>query len=198
MPRTKQFDREVVLGKAMELFWTKGFHATSVSDLVEYLGINRASMYGTFGDKDRLFREALQLYQRKGQAYFADLDQALARKPTREFLEEFLLQELKQSKEDVERKGCMVVNTTTELATQSPEIHEMVCANRQAFTDLFGRIMQIARDRNEIPPDRDPDTIAQQLFIFFNGLKVVVKIEADPTDLKDAVRLQMDYIFGGN
>ena len=198
MPRAKQFDREVVLGKAMELFWSKGFHATSVSDLVEHLGINRASMYGTFGDKDQLFREALLMYQRNGRKQFADFEKTLASKSTREFLEEFLLLELQRSKEETIRKGCMVVNTTTELASRSPEIREMMCAHREAITELFARIMRIAREREEIPEGLDPKIVADQLFVFFNGLKVMVKLEEDPTSLNQVVGLQMDYIFGRN
>ena len=58
MPRTKQFNEEEILKKAMELFWEKGFHATSIQDLVAHLGINRASLYDTFGGKEELFKKA--------------------------------------------------------------------------------------------------------------------------------------------
>ncbi|MEL6975424.1 MAG: helix-turn-helix domain-containing protein, partial [Bacteroidota bacterium] len=63
MPRTKQFDEKEVLKKAMELFWEKGFHATSIQDLVSHLGINRASLYDTFGGKDELFNTAFESYR---------------------------------------------------------------------------------------------------------------------------------------
>ena len=62
MPRTKQFCEIETLEKAVELFWNKGFHATSMQDLVSHLGINRASLYATYGDKSDLFKKALCAY----------------------------------------------------------------------------------------------------------------------------------------
>ena len=60
MPRTKNFDPAEVLEKAKNLFWEKGYYATSMQDLVDTLGINRASMYDTYGGKDQLFAKALE------------------------------------------------------------------------------------------------------------------------------------------
>ena len=59
MPRVKQFEEQVVLEKALELFWYRGYHFTSMQDLVDELGINRGSLYGTFGGKKDLFYKAL-------------------------------------------------------------------------------------------------------------------------------------------
>ncbi len=63
MPRQKQFDPDRALGNAMELFWEKGYEATSVQDLVDRMGINRFSMYDTFGSKHQLFMSAINRYQ---------------------------------------------------------------------------------------------------------------------------------------
>ena len=65
MARTKAFDRDAVLDRAMDLFWKQGFEATSVQQLVEVTGINRGSMYDTFGDKRELFIQALTRYADK-------------------------------------------------------------------------------------------------------------------------------------
>jgi len=62
MPRTKQFDEDVVLERAMNLFWSRGFEATSMQALVDNMGINRGSLYGTFEDKRTLFERALERY----------------------------------------------------------------------------------------------------------------------------------------
>src|SRR5512134_1716882 len=63
MVRTKQFDRHAVLDEAMEVFWERGFHATSIQDLVDRLGVNRQSLYDTYGGKDQLFLAALERYR---------------------------------------------------------------------------------------------------------------------------------------
>ena len=65
MARSKQFNTEEVLEKAIRLFWKQGFHATSMEDLVSMLGINRASMYNTFGSKQALFEQAVEMYKNR-------------------------------------------------------------------------------------------------------------------------------------
>ena len=62
MARPKEFDPDEVLDRALDVFWEKGFEGTSVQDLVDHMGINRGSIYGTFGDKHRLFQQALERY----------------------------------------------------------------------------------------------------------------------------------------
>ena len=61
--RPRSFDRDAALGRAMEVFWTKGFEGTSINDLTEAMGINPPSLYAAFGDKERLFIEAIERYQ---------------------------------------------------------------------------------------------------------------------------------------
>ena len=63
MPKVKQFDEKDVLEKAMQLFWKKGYYATSIQDLVNHLGINRSSIYDTYGGKKELFDQAFLLYR---------------------------------------------------------------------------------------------------------------------------------------
>ena len=63
MARRKEFDRDEALHKAMEVFWSRGYEATSVGDLVEHMGINRQSLYDTFGDKHSLYLAALDRYR---------------------------------------------------------------------------------------------------------------------------------------
>ena len=75
MPRVKLFDENEVLTKAMNLFWKQGYAATSVQDLVTHLGINRASLYDTFGDKEQLFKKSFELYRKtniEGLKHFLD------------------------------------------------------------------------------------------------------------------------------
>ena len=64
MPRVKSFDEKEVLDKAIHLFWKQGYTATSIQDLVTHLGINRASLYDTFGDKEELFKKAFEQYRK--------------------------------------------------------------------------------------------------------------------------------------
>jgi TetR/AcrR family transcriptional repressor of nem operon len=75
MAGVKQFDQSEVLDRAVMLFWRRGYEATSIGDLVEAIGINRGSLYATFGDKRRFFLASLQRYiQTIGAALFAELE----------------------------------------------------------------------------------------------------------------------------
>ena len=68
MPRVKQFNEEQVLEKAMEVFWKKGYNGSSMQELVDGMGINRASIYDTFGSKEELFERAFEIYREKNLA----------------------------------------------------------------------------------------------------------------------------------
>ena len=195
MPRTKQFDRDKVLKKAMDLFWKQGFHATSIQDLVNHLGINRASMYDTFGGKDQLFQEAFQYYQKENGRFFQNFEKLLAQKSARAVLEEFFALELQSLKKDKESKGCMAVNVTTELSNQSEDIYQLVHSNKERVTELFSQLIQTGQERDEISTQRPPEVIARHLVTFFNGLKVISKIEKDPQRLKEIIDLELEYIF---
>ncbi|MEL7252341.1 MAG: helix-turn-helix domain-containing protein [Bacteroidota bacterium] len=120
MPRTKQFDEQVVLERAVELFWKQGYHSTSMQNLVDHLGINRASMYTTFGDKKQLFLRAIQHYRKVNAQGMASLlkDEPDVRIGLRRILELAVT----EATADADRKGCFVVNTTTELIPNDPEV----------------------------------------------------------------------------
>jgi len=113
MPRSKTFDKQIVLNSAMQLFWKKGFHATSMQDLVDHLGVNRASLYSTYGDKEQLFTKALLNYKeqsRRGMScYFENQPSIKAGFKT------LFTDAVKDSVADKDRKGCFAVNTTAEL-----------------------------------------------------------------------------------
>lgn len=195
MPRTKNFDRQEVLNRAVHLFWTKGFHATSIQDLVDHLGINRASMYDTFGSKEQLFQEALALYQQQSRQPFDNIEKLLGQKSVRDFMTTFFLNELKDLKKDIACKGCFVVNTTAELANQSEPIYKFVYDNMANFIQLFTKIFKIGQERGEIKKGKSSETLAKHFFTFFSGWKVTSKIEKDPQILQEIVKVELDFIF---
>lgn len=196
MPRTKQFDREEVLQKAMELFWKKGFHATSIQDLVTHLGINRGSMYDTFGGKDQLFRESLQYYRQLNSIKLRNIEKMLESQSAQSFLDNFFAIELQNLKKDKDSKGCFVVNTTTELANQSPDILQLLKGNMKGAVKMFSRIVEIAQEKGEVNSDRSAEAIGRHLFTFFNGLKVVAKIETNQKKLAELIEEELNWVFG--
>ena len=119
MVRTKQFDQHVALDEAMELFWERGYHATSIQDLVDRLGVNRQSLYDTFGGKDRLYLAALERYRALAAL---PMYKALERDgPVREVLNRFFAEFLGNFLAG-NWKGCFMVNATAELAGQDAAV----------------------------------------------------------------------------
>lgn len=196
MPRVKQFDRKEVLHKAMTLFWEKGYHATSINDLVEHLGINRGSMYSVFEGKDQMFLEALQLYLQENSGQFPSIDKALETRNVKDFMRDFLLADFDPDQEEQASKGCFTVNTATEMAAKSEAVCAFLQSNCTQVTNFFTQLFRIGQQRGEVPVELDPSAMAYQLFAFINGLKVIGKYEEDRMKLKQAVEVQLGYLFG--
>ncbi len=198
MPRKKQFDQADILKKAMERFWKRGFHATSMQDLVDHLGINRASIYSTFpGGKEQLFQEAFQLYQKE---YGFDLDQVretLKQKSVKDFLKDFFQQSISELESDTDRKGCFVTNTTCELSTQSEEVGRLLSNHMAHVVAFFAEIVRLGQERGEIANTYEADYLAKHIYTFFNGIKAVSKIEPDMASLQHAIEIELSFVFGG-
>jgi TetR/AcrR family transcriptional repressor of nem operon len=121
MPRVKLFNENDVLEKAMNLFWKKGYDATSIQDLVNHLGINRASLYDTFEGKKELFAKVFLLYRETNSN---GLKQFLSSQDDIKLgFSKLFIQVIEQSKSDIHNKGCFVVNTTIEFI---PNDFEMI------------------------------------------------------------------------
>lgn len=192
MPRVKRFDEKEVLQKAMELFWKKGFHATSIQDLVDYLGINRASLYDTFGGKQELFNQAFQLYRNQNTAAISKfLENQPSIKTGLVSLFEIAIDE---SVKDRDSKGCFVVNTTTELVPGDEAIQEVLKENKATFEKLFYDLLKKGEVRGEYPAGKDLKALSQLIFTLYNGLKVVAKIQPDKTALMDSVHVALSLL----
>lgn len=185
MPRVKLFKEEEVLQKAMELFWKKGFAATSIQHLVDFLGINRASLYDTFGGKEALFYRAFQQYRLSKLEYLKRFfDQYEDIKVAFRALFETAIND---SVCDCDRKGCFVVNTTTELVPGDEEILKMLQENKKALESLFYEVLKRGEKKGQLSPGKDLMALAATLFTFHNGLNVVSKLDTDREDLGASV-----------
>src|SRR5580704_1268038 len=127
--RPRAFDRDDALDRAMHLFWRRGYEATSVSDLTESMGITPPSLYAAFGDKKRLFLEAVDRYQ-AGPGGFAQA--ALCDEPTAESAMRRLLTDTVESFCDAKQpRGCMVVLAATNCTADSNDIRDELAERRR-------------------------------------------------------------------
>lgn len=176
MARTREFDTDAAVRRAMELFWTRGYEATSVRDLTQHLGIGQGSLYAAFGGKDGLYRAALEHYRATlAAAALRDLEeQADARSAVRALLAERLRIAVGH-----DGRGCLAVNAACERLPQEASVRRVVRDMQDATRDALAEVLHAAAERGEISPRHDPHTLAAFLATFLNGLLVSAKITPD-------------------
>ena len=181
MARTKEFDPDVVLRAAMDLFWRRGYEATSMQDLVDHLGIGRGSLYATFGSKHELYLLALDRYaEESGDRALEVLSQPGPVLPAvRSFLRGFLYESL------TDQKGCLVTNTAIECAHDRP-IARRVESNWDGLETAIAGALVRARSQGELAAGKDPRALARFLVTLVQGLKVMAKVP-DERRMRDAV-----------
>ncbi len=182
MPRVKTYDEEEVLNRALELFWKKGFHDTSMQDLVDHLKISRAGIYSSFTDKATLFEKALEQYISGGfnqmKAYFSN------RSDTKQALVDFFMDMASESDAEAGRRGCFVVNSTTELALENGQVRTTLATHRTRVVELFKEVITQAQANNEISKDKNPEVLASLLYTHMNGIRVISRFSNEPNDIQ--------------
>ena len=185
MPKVKLFDENEVLEKAMNLFWKKGYYATSIQDLVNYLGINRASLYDTYGGKKNLFEKTFLHYtttNRDAQKKFLDSHDDI-----RVGFKKLFDMAIQQSNSDEDNKGCFAVNSTIEFIPNVKDFSSLVRENKKQFEEIFFNYLLLGVERNQISGDKNLQAIATLFFTFYSGLKVVTKVDFDTTVFSKSV-----------
>ncbi|MGC9381469.1 TetR/AcrR family transcriptional regulator [Streptomyces sp. MH13] len=185
MARTKEFDPDAALQSALELFWRRGYEATSVADLVEHLDIGRASIYATFGSKHELYLKAMDRYaETRDPLLLAELSQPGPALPAvREVVRRFTAE---AASPQGRLNGCFVTNTAAELAPHDPAAARRVETSWEHIETLLHSALVRARAQGELPEDRDPRALARMLLVLLQGVRVVGKASSDPARVRDA------------
>jgi TetR/AcrR family transcriptional repressor of nem operon len=192
MARHKEFERDEALQKAMEVFWARGYEATSMQNLIEHMGINRQSLYDTFGDKHALYLQALDRYREvEGRKMVELLEQP---GPVKKVLRQLFAGVVKGSLCAGERRGCFMGNAMSELAGRCPQTARKT--NRQiavAEEALYGALMRGKR-AGEISCRRDLRAVARFLYSSLQGLQLMAKATQDRKLLEDVVRVTLSVL----
>ena len=192
MARKKEFDREEVLEKAMEVFWSKGYEATSIQDLVESMGINRGSLYDTFTDKHTLFLDAIAHYRH------TVVEQAFARLAAPEASKQAIIDHfhavVDRAIADGRRWGCLMTNTIVELSARDSAISACTQTNLQQIENTFYKALVSAQQQGELKPDQDLRALARYLTASMQGLRVISKATPDPDVLRDIVKVVLSVL----
>ncbi|AYG83061.1 HTH-type transcriptional repressor ComR [Streptomyces hundungensis] len=185
MARTKEFDPDAALQSALELFWRRGYEATSMADLVEHLGIGRASIYATFGNKHELYLKALDRYtEHRNPQLLTELSGPGAALPAvRDVVRRFAAESTASGSRTV---GCFLTNTAAELGPHDSAAARRVERGWEHLETLLHSALVRAQAQGELAPDRDPRGLARLLLVFLQGVRVVGKASDEPGRVRDA------------
>ncbi len=173
MPWVKEFDVDEAVDRAKHVFWLKGYEATSISDLVEAMGINKGSLYNAFGSKKELFVRAILKYDRENrQAALKQLEEMDDPIMAIQALFDSLIAE---SEADTEHKGCFLVNTALELPNHSDDIKELVAEALLDFEQFFERLLVLAKERGDVPKTLNTANVAKSLLSQVVGTRVLAR-----------------------
>lgn len=187
MARPAEFDRDEAVANAIRVFARHGYEAASTSDLLESMGIGRQSLYGAFGDKRRLFLEALRQYSAGSLAQMQDALAATG--PALDAVEKALLVGL-GSCDDIE-SGCLGVGSIVEFSRSDPEVNALNDAAGLAVTAVFADRIAAGVAAGEFDAELDVEAAGRMLLILRSGLKIAARGGASLEELRSAARLAL-------
>lgn len=179
MARRRAFDRDEALESALRTFWQHGYEATSVATLTTAMGINPPSLYAAFGDKRRLFEEAVQRYQ---ETYGAFAARALTEEPTaREAVERVLRDAAGEYSRPEHPHGCMIISAAVNC--ESAEVVELLRGFREATKAAIKQRIDDDVSAGRLPPGTDADGLATFYAAIIQGMSTQARDGASLREL---------------
>ena len=186
--RPREFDVDEALAAALRVFWTKGYDGASLSDLTDAMGITKPSLYAAFGNKESLFRKALDLYEREKLAYVGE---ALAAPTSRAVAERLLRGALEMQTSDCEPRGCMRVISSLACGPEAESIRADLMERRQSSQRALCERMQRAKDEGDLPSGTDVDGLCAYLGAILQGMSVQAGSGATKAQLESLVETSL-------
>jgi TetR/AcrR family transcriptional repressor of nem operon len=175
--RPRAFDEHQALLRARDLFWSRGYSATSIQDLVDELSVQRGSLYAAFGDKRDLYLKAVALYAQENRER---LESMLEQGPVLPALRRMLTEPaaLTGARESTQqRRGCLVGNTTAELVPFDEQARTLVAAAFDAFVQTVTAALERGQQTGEVADTATPEAQAQMLLMLFQGSALVSRAQ---------------------
>jgi len=192
MPRPREFNADAALNRALDVFWSKGYEATSVDDLCAITGLSRSSLYSTFGSKrDLLLRSVDRYVERRTPDIAAILAQ---RMPVREAFATLARQFIEQIVSGPGRRGCFLGNCAAELPRGDRAALARVRQGLAQTEATFRAALMRAVACGELPSDVDIRALARFLTAGFQGLRLIGKVNPGRAALEDVARTMLQCL----
>ena len=186
--RPREFDVEEALGAALRVFWTKGYEGASLTDLTEAMGVTRPSLYAAFGNKEELFRKALDLYEREKLAYVGE---ALQAPTSREVVERLLRGALEMQTSDSEPRGCMRIIGSLTCSAEAESISADLMARRQSSQRVICERFDRAKAEGDLPADVDVEGLCGFIISILQGMALQGRSGASKAQLESLVETSL-------
>ena len=186
--RPREFDKHQALQQALKVFWKQGYEGTSLPDLTEAMNINRPSLYAAFGNKEALFRQALDLY---ADEYFGYVQAALLEPTARAFVERLLLGHANAQTTPDCPPGCLTVQGGLATSPDARSITEELAARRAGSEQLVFQRLQLAHQAGDLPADADPADLARFVATLSQGMAVQATAGVSRSDLHRVVQVAL-------
>ncbi|HBP28105.1 MAG: TetR/AcrR family transcriptional regulator [Advenella sp.] len=172
MGRRRQFDVDKALDAVLCVFWRKGYEGASYTDLTEAAGVERPALYSAFGNKEALFRRALQRYYEQHQRF---IPEALAKPTAREVAAHLLFGSVELTTSSPEHMGCFLVNGVMAGSDQAEPLRQALIEARAAGEAKLRERFERAKAEGDLPKTAKPEALAAFLMAVLHGMAVQAK-----------------------
>ena len=183
--RPRAFDAEAALDRALDVFWSKGYEAASLSDLTEAMGINRPSLYAAFGNKEALFRQVLDRY---GEVTSQLMQESLGKPSARAAIEHLLFGAV-EIPVDGPARGCLLVQGA--LSEECKGVQQELNRRRAAREETLRARFERAREEGDLPAESCPAALAGYICVVLQGLSVQAAGGASGEELRRVVEVAL-------
>lgn len=192
MPKTKQFNKEVVLEAAAGIFRQKGYNGTSIDDILNATGLSRSSLYDSFQDKHNLYLQSLEFYKNSHDKKIQSVDE----KNIDGFqkLETMFKSVVNHLVENPNDNGCLLVNAAAEMSKQCYKTSQVVCNSKEEVQDILSSWLDDAEQKKVIKLHKPAKVYGQFLYNTLCGLRVMSQSGASKTELSNVVRVALDSL----
>jgi AcrR family transcriptional regulator len=186
--RPRAFDIDQALDKALQVFWRKGYDSASMADLTEAMGINAPSLYAAFGNKETLFRKAVERYAREQSGF---VERAMAAPTAREAATALLQGAATYMTGRGHPKGCLIVRGSLAGADTSQALQHELIQRRDATEIACRKRFERAIREGDLPSDADPAALARYLMTVNQGMSVQATSGASRAELLQVVEIAL-------
>lgn len=171
MPWKKTFDEKEAIKSAMSLFWKKGYVDTSMADLLQKTDLTKGSFYNAFGSKKEMFIRALVTYDRENRQPV--IQKLTALDAPLQAIQSFLQFNVDDTTQDIDKKGCFIINTSLELYSHDAETQQIINTAISEVVTFFKQMIELGQGRGEINPTLNPEHTAKSLMSTVAGIRVL-------------------------